>query len=122
MAAKKANSAFMKPLQPSADLAKVTGEKPLPELPQVPTAAETVPGYVVVTWYAFLAPGGTPRPVVDRLNQAVNRVLGEPAIRKIFEAQTITATGGSPERIGKIIRTDYERWAKVVKENNISIE
>ena len=100
----------------------VTGEKPLAELPQVPTAAETVPGYVVLTWYAFLAPAGTPRPVVDGLNRAINKVLGEPEIRKIFEAQTITATGGSPERIGKIIRTDYERWAKVVKDNDIKID
>jgi tripartite-type tricarboxylate transporter receptor subunit TctC len=100
----------------------VTGDKPLPELPQVPTAAETVPGYIVVTWYAFLAPGGTPRPIVDRLNLAINRILGEAEMKRIFDAQGIAGTGGSTERLGKVVRTDYERWAKVVKDNDIKVD
>lgn len=100
----------------------VTGSQRLPQLPEVPVATDSVPGYVVYTWYAVFAPGGTPRRIVDRLNAAANKVLSEPEMRKNFDAQGIAASGGPPEQLGKLARGDYERWVKVVVENRIALE
>ncbi len=91
-------------------------------LPDVPIVADTVPGYVVYSWYAMFAPGGTPRAVVDRLNAMVNRILGEREMRTGFATQGIEATGGPPENLGKVVRDDYRRWAKVVKDANITTD
>jgi len=99
-----------------------TGTARLPEMPDVPIASDTVPGYVVYTWYGMLLPTGTPRAVVDRLNTAVNRVLAADEMRRNFDAQGMTATGGAPERLGERIREDYARWTRVVQENQIRVE
>lgn len=100
----------------------VTGSQRLSQLPEVPVATDAVPGYVVYTWYAMFAPGGTPRRVVDRLNASANKILNDPEMRKNFEVQGIAASGGSPEQLGKLARGDYERWVKVVKENRLILE
>lgn len=99
-----------------------TGTQRVAELPDVPTAAETMPGYVVYSWYAMFAPGDTPRATVSRLNAVVNKILHEPEMEKNFRAQGLSTSGGSPETLGALVRTDYARWAKVVKENNITVE
>jgi tripartite-type tricarboxylate transporter receptor subunit TctC len=100
----------------------VTGAARMPELPDVPVVADTVPGYVVMTWYAVLAPGGTPRPAVNTLNTTLNKILGERDLKKNLESQGITTTGGTPERLAKTIRDDYERWSKVVRDAGITTE
>ena len=100
----------------------VTGTARSSELPDVPTVVETVPGYVVYTWYAMFAPGGTPRAVVDRLNAMVNKILNDREMKKSFETQGIEAVGGPPEKLGMVVREDYVRWAGVVKDNNITAD
>jgi tripartite-type tricarboxylate transporter receptor subunit TctC len=100
----------------------VTGSARMPELPEVPTVADTVPGYVVMTWYAVLAPGGTPRAMVNTLNAALNKVVNERDLKKSLESQGIETTGGTPERLAKVVREDYERWSKVVKDAGITAE
>jgi tripartite-type tricarboxylate transporter receptor subunit TctC len=100
----------------------VTGPARMPDLPEVPIVADTVPGYVVMTWYAVLAPAGTPRSVVNTLNATLNKILSERELKKNLESTGIETTGGTPERLAKTIRDDYERWAKVVREAGISTE
>ena len=81
-----------------------------------------MPGYVVYTWYAMFAPGGTSRAIVDKLNAVANKILNDREMRKSFETQGIEAVGGPPEKLGKLVRDDYERWARVVKDNSITAD
>ena len=100
----------------------VTGATRMADLPDVPIVADTVPGYVVNTWFAVLAPGGTPRTIVNALNVTLNKIVNESDLKKSFESQGIDTTGGTPERLAKVVRDDYERWSKVVKDSGITTD
>ena len=100
----------------------VTTAKRWNTLPDVPTMAETLPGYEVESWFGVMAPKGTPRAIVEKLNSAVNKFLREPDMRKNFEVQGMAPSGGTPEKFDKRIRSDYERWVRVVQEAGIKIE
>ena len=69
-----------------------------------------------------MIPRGTPQPIIDRLNGAINKVLQDPAVKKNLEGDGMIASGGTPQAFGERIRKDYERWTKVVKESNIKVE
>jgi tripartite-type tricarboxylate transporter receptor subunit TctC len=91
-------------------------------LPDVPTVAETVPGYEASVWYGIAAPKGTPPEVIAVLNKAVNAALADPKIQ-----ERVAQLGGapmpmSPEQFGKLLADETAKWAKVVKFANISIE
>jgi tripartite-type tricarboxylate transporter receptor subunit TctC len=100
----------------------VTTEKRWYSLSAVPPLNETLPGYEVELWFGVMAPRGTPPAVIDQLNAAVNRFLQEPDMKKNLEAQGMIASGGTPQRFGERIRKDYDRWVKVVREQNIKPE
>ncbi|HXF67210.1 MAG TPA: tripartite tricarboxylate transporter substrate binding protein [Burkholderiales bacterium] len=100
----------------------VTTAKRWYAVPDLPTLGETLPGYEVELWFGVMAPRGTPRPVIERLNAVANKFLFEPEMKKNLEAQGMVASGGAPERFEKRIRSDYERWLKVVKEADIKIQ
>ncbi|MGH8637394.1 MAG: tripartite tricarboxylate transporter substrate-binding protein [Burkholderiales bacterium] len=100
----------------------VTGATRMPELPDVPIAADTVPGYVVNSWYAVLVPGGTPRTVVDTLNAALNKVVNQRDLKKNFQSLGIDITGGTPERLAEVVHDDYQRWSTVVKNAGITLD
>ena len=91
-------------------------------LPKVPTLAETLPGYEVELWFGVMAPKGTPRPIIERLNATVNKIVQEPDMKKNLDSQGMVPSGGTPEQFDKRIRADYERWVKVVKDAGIKIE
>ena len=91
-------------------------------LPEVPTVAETLPGYEVELWFGTMAPRGTPQPVIDRLNAAINKALEEPEMRKNLSDQGMVQTGGTPQKFGERIQRDNPRWVRVVKEANIKAE
>jgi tripartite-type tricarboxylate transporter receptor subunit TctC len=100
----------------------VTGATRMPELPDVPIAADTVPGYVVNSWYAVLAPGGTPRGVVNTLNVARNEIVNQPHLKKSFQSLGIDTTGGAPQHLAKVVQDDYRRWSMVVKSAGITLD
>ena len=100
----------------------VTTAKRWYSLPDVPTLGDALPGYEVELWFGVMAPKGTPRPIIDRLNGAINKFLQEPEMKKNLDAQGMVPSGGAPEKFDKRIRGDYERWVKVVKDANIKIE
>lgn len=115
------------PLQPFIQSGKlrplaVTTAKRWSTLPEVPTVAETVPGYEVESWYGVVAPRGTPPAIIERLNAAVNKILRQPEMRKNLESQGMAPSGGTPEQFVKRVRSDYERWVKVVTDAGIKPE
>jgi tripartite-type tricarboxylate transporter receptor subunit TctC len=90
---------------------------------QVPTLAELgVTGFDVDLWYAVLAPAGTPKATIDRYNAVFNEILAQPGVRDILDKQGLIARGGPPERLAARITKDRERWAKVVKDADITSE
>jgi len=94
----------------------VTSAKRSPALPDVPTVAELgYPGFADYTWVAFLAPAGTPAAVVKQLNAEINRALTSPEVRERMTGLALDATPMSPAEFDKVLRSDVERYAKVVK-------
>jgi tripartite-type tricarboxylate transporter receptor subunit TctC len=90
---------------------------------QVPTLAELgVTDFDVDFWYGALAPAGTPKDIVDRYNAVFNEILAQPGVRAALDKQGLTAQGGPPERLAALIAKDRARWAKVVKDAEISAE
>ena len=95
----------------------VTTKTRSPELPDVPTIAESgVPGYEATIWLGLLAPAGTPREIIDRLNSEVSKVLRNPEVQKSVLATGVEATSMTPEEFGRFLHSEYEMWGKVVRE------
>jgi len=98
----------------------VTSSKRSPELPDVPTIAESgFPGFDAPAWWAVLAPAKTPPEIVKRLNEALNQALKNPDVATKLAAQGISVTGGSVESARTWIDGQVDTWARVVRENNI---
>lgn len=93
----------------------VTAGKRSQALPDVPTIAETVPGYEAVVWYGIVAPKGTPPEIVDTLNKAVNDVLADPKLKARLAELGGEPMPMTPAQFGKLIADETEKWAKVVK-------
>lgn len=93
----------------------VTSTKRLPQLPDVPPVADTVPGYEAGSWYAILSRAGTPRSVIDRLNREAINAVNSPDVRSKLVASGVDPDPVTPEQLGVKIRAETERWAKVVK-------
>lgn len=100
----------------------VTTAKRWYSLPDVPTMAETLPGYEVELWFGVMTPRGTPPAVIDQLNGAVNRMLQAGDMKANLEKQGMVASGGPPSKFGERIRKDYEGWVKVIREAGIKPE
>ena len=91
--------------------------------PEIPTVAEAgVPGYGFDISVGFLAPAGTPRAVVLRLNKAINKALEAPEVRKVLEAAGIPPVGGTPEQFAGAIRAEVEQMARLVKASGAKLE
>jgi len=100
----------------------VTSPKRSPSFPELPAIAETVPGYEVVNWFGILAPAGTPLGIVTRVNKELNAGLASSALRERLAAQGADVVGGTPEDFGRIIRSDFTKWAKVVKASGAKVD
>ncbi len=98
----------------------VTTPKRSPDLPNVPTLAESgYPGFDAPAWWALLAPAKTPPEIVKRMNEALNKILKQPDIAKKLDAQGIDVVGGTPEAARAFIERQMDIWAKVVRDNGI---
>ena len=94
----------------------VTGPKRAPAMPEVPTMSEAgVQGVVVTNWYGILAPAGTPRPIIDRLNKEIVNALRQPEMMKRLVADGSEAVGSSPEELRAHIAAERDKWTKVIK-------
>jgi tripartite-type tricarboxylate transporter receptor subunit TctC len=94
----------------------------LPLLPDVPTVAETVPGYEAVSFYGIGVPRGTPQEIVDLLNREVNLALEDPVIQKTLLGLGTLLAPGSPQDFEKLMEVETARWASAVKASGASIE
>jgi tripartite-type tricarboxylate transporter receptor subunit TctC len=93
----------------------VTSEKRLEALPDVPTVAETIPGYEASQWYGLGAPKGTPPGIIGAINKSVNAALVDPKMKAQLVSLGGTMLIGSPKDFGKIISDETEKWSKVIK-------
>jgi tripartite-type tricarboxylate transporter receptor subunit TctC len=93
-----------------------------PALPDVPTVAETVPGFEASAWFGMGAPKGTPPEVIAVLNKAINEALADPKMQARLTELGGTAIGGTPADFGKVIQDETDKWAKVVAFAGVSIE
>jgi tripartite-type tricarboxylate transporter receptor subunit TctC len=92
-------------------------------MPDLPTVAEAgVPGYDSGVWYGILAPAGTPRDIILKLNGEIARVLAQPDYRNLLVQNAIDPVGGPPEDLTKFIRSELVKWAKVVKDANVTVD
>lgn len=82
----------------------------------LPTVAEAaLPGYAAGLWFGILGPGGLPKPVIDKLSEATNAALKDPTVLQGLQSQGLNAAGGSPEDFARFIKSETERWARVIK-------
>ncbi len=100
----------------------VTTAKRADALPDVPTVAETVPGFEASVFYGMAVPRGTPRPIIDKLNKAINAALADPGMQARLAELGGTKIGGTPEDFGKIVFDETEKWSKVVKATGATAE
>jgi len=100
----------------------VSGPQRAASMPGVPTVAETVPGFEVVTWYGLFAPAGTPREIIARLHSETVKALASKEVKQRLVAQGFDAEGNTPGEFAVVIRRDLARWQKVIAAAKIRVE
>jgi tripartite-type tricarboxylate transporter receptor subunit TctC len=99
-----------------------SGKARSPILPNVPTIAEAgIPDYNATIWIGVMAPAGTPQPVVDLLNREINKIISRPEIRESWKRLGANTMVMSPQEFGAYIQSEIDRWAKVIRANNIHV-
>jgi tripartite-type tricarboxylate transporter receptor subunit TctC len=91
-------------------------------LPDVPTIAETVPGYELTNWFGLVAPAATPKDLLAKISTDVSKALQDQGLRDKITALSAAVVGDTPEQFGATLRADSEKWARVIREANIKAE
>ena len=94
----------------------VTGLKRSPALPDVPTIAETLPGYENITWHSVLVPAKTPKPIVAKLSKELMRIIRQPDVQERFSSVGLDAVGSTPEELAALIKKEVVMYANLVKQ------
>jgi len=94
----------------------------LPSLPDVPTIAETLPGFEAVAWYAIAAPPKTPKSITDKINADVNEALRQPELQDRLKKLSAQTFGGSVEKMTRYMQQEIERWGHVIKAADIKLQ
>jgi tripartite-type tricarboxylate transporter receptor subunit TctC len=100
----------------------VSSAKPAPQMPEVPPIGKTVPGYEVTTWYSLVAPAGTPKAVVERLNREMGEALKSKDLIERLQAQGLEPDPMPPEELAALFKSETTKWAKVIRDAKISPE
>ena len=101
----------------------VTSKERSPVAPEVPTIAESgYPGFDAVAWHGFMAPAGTPKPIIDKLNAAIVDALKDPQTVKLIEAQAMQIVGSSPQAFADFIKQDIVLWKGVAQEAKVEVK
>ena len=103
-------------------LLAVASPKRLASLPDVPTMAETLPGFESVAWYAVVAPPKTPKAIVEKLNADMNEALRAPEVQERLKKLSAEVVGGSTGATAKYLREEVDRWNRVIKKANVKIQ
>ncbi len=112
--------AFLKPGRVKA--LAITGSKRMEALPDLPTIAETLPGYDAAGWWGYVAPAGTPQAIVDRLNKELVKIVRSPEFREQFKAEGVEMLGTTPEEFKAFVQREMGTWNKVIKQANIKMD
>jgi tripartite-type tricarboxylate transporter receptor subunit TctC len=100
-----------------------TGSKRSPVTPDIPTVSEAgVPGYEAPIWLGLMAPAGTPRPILEQLSSAVNKIINSPEVKQNWLKQGAVPIGMTPDDFGKFLRADIQKWGKLVKETGMKVQ
>jgi tripartite-type tricarboxylate transporter receptor subunit TctC len=100
-----------------------TGSKRSESLPNIPTVAESgLPGYSAVGWFGLFAPAGTPKAIVQKINQSVMAAMAQSKIRKSMMERGSDPASGSADDFAAFLRVDQAKWAKLIKQNNIAVQ
>jgi tripartite-type tricarboxylate transporter receptor subunit TctC len=100
----------------------VTGRERAPQLPEVPTVGETLPGFENYGWFGLVAPAGTPKEIVDKIYRDTAKALDSSEMRARFYVQGMTTVGNAPADFERDMRAERARWAEVVKQRKISVK
>ena len=117
--------AVMQPLQAQIQAGRLraialTSAKRFPLLPDIPTIAEAgYPGFEALAWNGILVAARTPRPIVQRLNTEINAILRDPTVKSALNTQGFDLIGGTPEDFAKLIRSESEKWARVIRKTGV---
>jgi tripartite-type tricarboxylate transporter receptor subunit TctC len=120
--------AVMQPLQAQIQAGAlralaVTTAKRFPLLPDLPTIAESgYPGFEALAWNGVMVRAGTPRPIIDRLNNEMNAILKEPDVVQKMHGFGFDLIGGTPEDFGALVHGEAERWAPVIKKVGLKVD
>jgi tripartite-type tricarboxylate transporter receptor subunit TctC len=100
----------------------VTSPKRIAELPDVPTVAESLPGYAVDLWWGFFVPAGTPKPIVEKLNHEIVAALSSPEVRQRLAPQGFNFLSGTPEQLRDYMKAEMAKWGDLIKKNGIKLD
>lgn len=100
----------------------VTADERIAQFPQVPAIGETIKGYEFTAWVGMMAPANTPKPIVDRLNAEIQRALKDKGVAEKLTAQTLDPMLMSPEQFSARMKSDYDKYAKLIKETGAKAE
>ena len=100
----------------------ITSAERTPAAPDIPTVAETLPGFDVSGWYAFFAPARTPPAIVRRMHADTAAVLAEPGIRARLEQLGLIVVGSTPEQLRAYLKTEMAKWGQVISEAGLKVE
>ncbi|MBC7470541.1 MAG: tripartite tricarboxylate transporter substrate binding protein [Ramlibacter sp.] len=104
-------------------LVGVTTPRRMPQFPDVPTVSESgLPGFEFNSWFAMMAPAGTPKPILQYLSAEVTKALADPEVREKLTAQGLTPRGTTPDDLGKAMRVQLTRYGDLIRQNGITAE
>ena len=99
-----------------------SGRERSPHFPDLPTIADFYPGFETTSWVGAIAPAGTPRAVIEKLNGALAKTLSSPDMKTRFDVQSAEIVASTPEQFGELIKSETVKWGKVIREKNIRVD
>jgi tripartite-type tricarboxylate transporter receptor subunit TctC len=104
-------------------LIAIGGKERMPQLPDVPTVGETVPGFQAVSWFGLVGPAGMPPDVVEKINKEVRAMFADPEFQKVFlDRYLFQSIAGSPDDLMNFIKSEEPKWRKVIQDAKIKVE
>jgi tripartite-type tricarboxylate transporter receptor subunit TctC len=100
----------------------VSSGKRIAAAPELPTVAETLPGFDVVAWFGFFLPAATPKPVVERLSSETRAALSSPEVAKRLIDLGAEPLGSTPQEFAAYVQSEYQRWGKLAREAGMKIQ
>jgi len=100
----------------------VTSNKRLPSFPDVPTVAETIPGFEAVSWGGVMVPAGTPPVIIDRLNSEILKILKMPDVAEKLKSYGAETVGSTPKQFDAYVKSEIIKWGKVARDNNVTLD